>query len=145
MAHRVDAQFLAHAQAAEEVGHHPMADIAGTPTAVEAVLAPVFERWHQDAGSTYRNWFHWEERLKNVRSIRRGLQAVVQEIETGAFGNTFIAGFYTGPGNSVTLQRYPVTGGVTLGPATSTQVMFSTPNFPYSDLLPLGNDIFTLI
>lgn len=43
-------------------------------------------RWREDAGGTYRAWFLWEERLKNFRSIRRGLQQVVREIEAGTFG-----------------------------------------------------------
>jgi type II restriction enzyme len=44
-------------------------------------------RWREDAG-TYRTWFLWEERLKNFRSIRRGIAEVVQEmIEAGTFGS----------------------------------------------------------
>lgn len=31
----------------------------------------------------------WEERLKNFRSIRRGLMTVVQEIDAGTFGNQY--------------------------------------------------------
>jgi type II restriction enzyme len=46
-------------------------------------------RWRDDAGATYRTWFLWEERLKNFRSIRRGLQVVVSEIESGTFGTAF--------------------------------------------------------
>jgi len=42
-----------------------------------ADLAPLLQHWRQDAGGTYRTWFLWEERIKNFRSIRRGLQAVV--------------------------------------------------------------------
>ena len=34
----------------------------------------------------YRTWFLWEERLKNFRSIRRGIGQVVREIEAGSFG-----------------------------------------------------------
>lgn len=45
--------------------------------------------WREDPGGTYRSWFLWEERLKNFRSIRRGLQAVVQEIESGRFGSLY--------------------------------------------------------
>lgn len=60
-----------------------------TSASEPGVLAQVLERWQQDAGATYQNWFHWEERLKNFRSIRRGLQAVVQEIESGSFGNAY--------------------------------------------------------
>ena len=36
-------------------------------------------RWREDSGSTYRTWFLWEERLKNFRSIRRGLAAVAAD------------------------------------------------------------------
>lgn len=43
-------------------------------------------RWREDPGATYRSWFLWEERIKNFRSIRRGLAQVVAEIEAGRFG-----------------------------------------------------------
>ena len=33
----------------------------------------LIERWRTDPGGTYRTWFLWEERLKNFRSIRRGI------------------------------------------------------------------------
>lgn len=52
-------------------------------------LAVLIERWKADPGSTYRSWFLWEDRLKNFRSIRRGLAAVVREIDGGSFGNTY--------------------------------------------------------
>src|SRR6266542_28286 len=45
--------------------------------------------WRQDRGATYQTWFLWEDRLKNFRSIRRGLQAVIAEIGAGRFGNTY--------------------------------------------------------
>lgn len=53
------------------------------------VVRTLIERWREDPGSTYRTWFLWEERLKNFRSIRRGIAQVVSEIEAGAFGNTY--------------------------------------------------------
>jgi len=46
-------------------------------------------RWREDPGGTYQTWFLWEERLKNFRSIRRGIAAVVAEIEAGTFGNVY--------------------------------------------------------
>lgn len=49
----------------------------------------LIENWREDAGSTYRTWFLWEERLKNFRSIRRGIELVVEEIEAGRFGNVY--------------------------------------------------------
>lgn len=45
--------------------------------------------WREDPGATYRSWFLWEERLKNFRSIRRGVAEVVDEIENGTFGNVY--------------------------------------------------------
>lgn len=56
---------------------------------VSTPLELLVERWRADPGSTYQTWFLWEERLKNFRSIRRGLQVVVQEIEAGKFGNQY--------------------------------------------------------
>ena len=41
------------------------------------------ERWKVDPGATCRGWFLWNQRLKNFRSIRRGLGAVVREIDAG--------------------------------------------------------------
>lgn len=52
-------------------------------------LRTLVMRWRDDPGGTYRTWFLWEERLKNFRSIRRGIQQVVQEIEDGTFGNQY--------------------------------------------------------
>ncbi len=52
-------------------------------------LRTLITRWKDDNGGTYRSWFLWEERLKNFRSIRRGLGQVVKEIEEGSFGNTY--------------------------------------------------------
>lgn len=49
----------------------------------------LIERWRDDAGASYRSWFLWEERLKNFRSIRRGISQVVRDIETGTFGNAY--------------------------------------------------------
>jgi type II restriction enzyme len=52
-------------------------------------LRPLVERWKEDPGGTYRSWFLWEERLKNFRSIRRGISEVVAEIEADRFGNVY--------------------------------------------------------
>ncbi len=46
----------------------------------------LIRRWRDDPGATYRSWFLWDERLKNFRSIRRGLGQVVAEIRAGTFG-----------------------------------------------------------
>jgi type II restriction enzyme len=55
----------------------------------EDPIARLIERWREDLGSTYQTWFLWDERLKNFRSIRRGIAAVVAEIEDGTFGNVY--------------------------------------------------------
>jgi type II restriction enzyme len=62
---------------------------AGAPRVDEAAMKALLARWRDDPGSTYRSWFLWEERLKNFRSIRRGLAAVVAEIEAGTFGTAY--------------------------------------------------------
>lgn len=49
----------------------------------------LLERWRSDSGSSYSTWFLWEERLKNFRSIRRGLAQVIREIQDGTFGNAY--------------------------------------------------------
>lgn len=55
----------------------------------EQALGELIDRWRSDPNGTYQTWFLWEERLKNFRSIRRGLEAVVTEIESGTFGNVY--------------------------------------------------------
>ena len=52
-------------------------------------LRDLLLRWREDVGGTYQTWFLWEERLKNFRSIRRGIGEVVREIEQGTFGNVY--------------------------------------------------------
>ena len=54
-----------------------------------SLVRQLIERWRDDDGGTYRRWFLWEERIKNFRSIRRGLEVVVGEIEAGTFGNVY--------------------------------------------------------
>lgn len=46
----------------------------------------LIQRWKEDPNATYQSWFLWDERLKNFRSIRRGLAQVVDAIEDGSFG-----------------------------------------------------------
>ncbi|MGN6242265.1 MAG: type II restriction endonuclease [Motilibacteraceae bacterium] len=55
-------------------------------------LDPVQElvqRWRSDSGATYRTWFLWDQRVKNFRSIRRGIEQVSAEIEAGTFGTAY--------------------------------------------------------
>jgi len=58
------------------------------PQADDPVLS-LLARWREDPGGSYQTWFLWEERLKNFRSIRRGIAAVVAEIDAGTFGNVY--------------------------------------------------------
>lgn len=55
----------------------------------QATVANLIRHWREDPGASYRTWFLWEERIKNFRSIRRGLQAVVDEIRADTFGNAY--------------------------------------------------------
>ena len=65
----------------------------------------LLERWRKDAGSAYHTWFLWEERLKNFRSIRRGIAAVVAEIEAGTFGNAYRGSSHENHVGSIAEQR----------------------------------------
>ncbi|MBA3911209.1 MAG: type II restriction endonuclease [Rhodobacter sp.] len=49
----------------------------------------LIRRWKDDPSAAYQTWFLWSERVKNFRSIRRGLQVVVAEIAGGTFGNAY--------------------------------------------------------
>ena len=55
----------------------------------EDALPALIACWREDPGGTYQAWFLWDERLKNFRSIRRGIAQVVEEIEAGTFGNAY--------------------------------------------------------
>ncbi len=55
----------------------------------EIWIGELIRHWRDDEGGTYRNWFLWEERIKNFRSIRRGLQEVITEIKADTFGNAY--------------------------------------------------------
>jgi type II restriction enzyme len=49
----------------------------------------LIDRWKSDPHSTYNSWFLWDQRLKNFRSIRRGIAQVVRDIEAGTFGAAY--------------------------------------------------------
>ena len=57
-----------------------------TSASDDDLVRRLIARWRDDPGATYRSWFLWDERLKNFRSIRRGLGQVVKEIHAGSFG-----------------------------------------------------------
>lgn len=50
------------------------------------LVRELLTRWRADPRGAYRTWFLWEDRLKNFRSIRRGVQQVAGEIAAGGFG-----------------------------------------------------------
>lgn len=52
-------------------------------------ILQLIECWRGDPVATYQSWFLWDERIKNFRSIRRGIQQVVAEIDAGTFGVTY--------------------------------------------------------
>lgn len=52
-------------------------------------IIKLIEAWTQDRNSTYHSWFLWEERLKNFRSIRRGISRIIAEIESDKFGREY--------------------------------------------------------
>ena len=52
-------------------------------------LRTLLTHWRNDPSSTYQSWFLWEERLKNFRSIRRGIEKVVEDISGGGFGAAY--------------------------------------------------------
>jgi len=60
-----------------------------TPEPMSDTTRTLIERWKQDPNGTYQSWFLWPERLKNFRSIRRGIGQVVKEIDAGRFGNAY--------------------------------------------------------
>ena len=49
----------------------------------------LIQRWREDANGIYQTWFLWQDRLKNFRSIRSGLQQVISEMKTGTFGSQY--------------------------------------------------------
>ena len=55
----------------------------------DAWIGNLIRHWREDPGASYRTWFLWEERIKNFRSIRRGIQAVIDEIRADTFGNAY--------------------------------------------------------
>jgi type II restriction enzyme len=52
-------------------------------------LESLLKIWRADPNGTYQSWFLWDERLKNFRSIRRGMMKLIEEIESGSFGTIF--------------------------------------------------------
>jgi type II restriction enzyme len=47
------------------------------------------ERYHSDPESVYATWFLQEERLKAFRTIRSGIQLLVQDLASGTFANDY--------------------------------------------------------
>jgi type II restriction enzyme len=68
---------------------HSLCDAMSTPIPPSDPLRLLITRWRADPGASYQSWFLWADRIKNFRSIRRGLTAVVREIESDTFGNMY--------------------------------------------------------
>ncbi|WP_232514520.1 type II restriction endonuclease [Cellulomonas sp. PSBB021] len=67
-------------------------DAAMTATTLSldwAATRDLVTAWREDPASTYRTWFLWPERVKNFRSLRRGIERVSADIEAGTFGNSY--------------------------------------------------------
>lgn len=47
------------------------------------------DRYHSDSESVYKTWFLDEARLKAFRTIRSGIQALVQDLGSGTFANDY--------------------------------------------------------
>ncbi|MEO6870350.1 MAG: hypothetical protein ABI168_11935 [Ginsengibacter sp.] len=53
-------------------------------------LSQIIQQYKEDKQSVFNTWFiNNEERLKAFRSIRRGVQQVVDDIKNKKFGNDF--------------------------------------------------------
>src|SRR6266542_4818540 len=82
---------------------------SGTAARSQALRA-LIARWREGVGGTYRAWFLWEERIKNFRSIRRGLTEVISEMEDGTFGNVYKGSSLETVVGSIAEQRQMVKG-----------------------------------
>lgn len=55
----------------------------------EDPVARLIDHWKADPHGTYNAWFLWDERLKNFRSIRKGIGEIVRDIDAGTFGSAY--------------------------------------------------------
>ena len=55
----------------------------------DALIGATLERWREDPRGAYRTWFLWDDRIKNFRSLRRGVLQVAAEIAEGRFGTAY--------------------------------------------------------
>ena len=75
------------------------------PSVAHDNVYELIERWKGDLAGSFQSWFLWDERLKNFRSIRRGLLEVVGQIERGEFGNQYRGSSLETVVSSITEQR----------------------------------------
>src|SRR5450759_2249101 len=57
--------------------------------AADTGIRALILHWRGNPDATYQSWFLWPERLKNFRSIRRGIQQVITDIEGNTFGTAY--------------------------------------------------------
>ena len=69
-------------------------------------LALLIDHWKADPHSTFNSWFLWEERLKNFRSIRRGIGQVVKDIRSRHLRQC-LPGLITGDGRGLGRRAAP--------------------------------------
>ena len=72
---------------------------------MQSTMRALINQWKEDPDATYRSWFLWQERIKNFRSIRRGLAKVVEEIDAGTFGNVYTGSSLESVVRSIAEQR----------------------------------------
>lgn len=66
----------------------------------------VIQTYKQDSESVYHTWFmNGEQRLKAFRAIRRGVEQVIKDVKTGAFGTDFRGSSLEVVLNSITEQK----------------------------------------
>lgn len=55
----------------------------------KVIPSAAVDRYHGDSESVYRTWFLDDGRLKAFRTIRRGIQRLVQDLDAGTFANDY--------------------------------------------------------
>ena len=86
---------------------------AETQTA-DAALTSLITRWKEDPGGAYRAWFLWDQRVKNFRSIRAGIAALLARMHDVAPAGAMVVQGLASTGRAMLRIAPPVA--TTLGP-----------------------------
>ena len=73
---------------------------------VTTSLSTLIDHWKGNPGGTYRSWFLWEERIKNVRSIRSFLKIVISPTHMPPFNTAIVKGYNALCGTKVKLGSW---------------------------------------